>query len=89
MHVVDGAGDPVEHLARAQRRSLDRRHLGLDLFGGTARLLGELFHLGGDHGETAARVARTSCLDGGVQGQEPALSGHLTDQRRHLADPRR
>ena len=51
-----------------------------------ARALGQVAHLGGDHGEAAALLAGPRRLDGGVERQQVGLEGDLVDGRDDVGD---
>jgi hypothetical protein len=53
-----------------------------DLFGGGAGALGEILDLVGDHREALAVLARLRGDDGGVQGEQVRLLGHVVDDVR-------
>ena len=85
-HVVDGGHDALDRGHRGRGRVLDLADLHGDFVGGLRRLGGEFLHLGGDHREAAARIARPRRLDGGVEGEEVGLLGDLLDEVQHLPD---
>ena len=67
-------------------RGLDAGDLLADLAGRLRGLLRQRLHLGGDDGETAAGVAGTRRLDGGVERQQIGLFGNGVDEFDHGAD---
>ena len=60
-----------------------------DFVGGARRLMGELLDLGGDQGESLARLVGLRHLDDGVEGEKVGLPGGGRDQRRNHCSPPR
>ena len=78
------AGDAVDGGDGCGNIGADRGYLGLNLRRCRGRLLGQLAHLAGHHGETLAVHARPRGLDVGIQRQHAGLRGDGGDQVRHL-----
>ena len=57
-----------------------------DLFRGMARSLGQLPHLVRDDGKAPAVLPCPCCLDGGIEGEQVGLVGHIVDEPDYLAD---
>jgi hypothetical protein len=53
----------------------------VDLVRGPLAALGQAPHFRGDHTKTGTMLARMSCLDGGIQGQQVGLVGDVIDER--------
>ena len=54
--------------------------------GGVHGFFGQFAHLVGHNGESASGLTGAGGLDGGVQGKQVGLVGHLVDHAHHLAD---
>ena len=84
--LLDVRDDPREHLPRFLRDLDARGGEPVDLSRGDLASLRELSHLGGDHREALAVLARPGCLDGGVEGEEVRLPGDLFYDRYLVRD---
>ncbi len=86
VHAADRRADLLHGADRVERRGLDRRDLLADLFRRARRLGGERLHLGGDHREALAGIARARRLDRGVEREQVGLRRDAADQPHHVAD---
>ncbi len=86
LNAADRLRDGANGFGGALRGGPDLMDLSGDFFGGARGLVGQGFHLAGDHGETFSGIPGPGRFDGGVERQQIGLAGDILDQAEHLAD---
>src|SRR5581483_6941706 len=84
--LLDDRRDALDRRDRALGLGLDRADMAGDLVGRLRGLAREVLHLGGDHGEALAGIARAGGFDGGIECEEVCLARDLVDQLHDGAD---